>query len=173
MQRGDNLLMDKGRLFYYLPCLTMWRQITYCIWTVSHYFYMHLIFVVFLLLHFAIFLLFTIVFIINTCKLHQWCNGCRTDFECGRCMGNLIPDCIKPKTITLVFVASLLSTQHLKDKVWLALNQGNVFEWSDMFTCGLLFQWTKTTKNPTKHVNPVQSGHHYHLIEYKTLFIWH
>ena len=27
-----------------------------------------------------------------------------------------------------------------KSKDWLARNQNNVFEWSDMSTCGLLFQ---------------------------------
>ena len=38
----------------------------------------------------------------------------------------------------LVFVASLLSMQ-LKEKEWLARNQDNVSEWSDMSTCRLLF----------------------------------
>jgi hypothetical protein len=28
----------------------------------------------------------------------------------------------------------------------LARNQNNVFEWSDMSTCGLLFQWASTIK---------------------------
>jgi len=33
-----------------------------------------------------------------------------------------------------------------KSKDWLAWNQNNVSEWSDMFTLGLLFQWASTTK---------------------------
>ena len=33
-----------------------------------------------------------------------------------------------------------------KSKDWLARNQNNVSEWSDMFTCGLLFQWASTIK---------------------------
>ena len=31
-------------------------------------------------------------------------------------------------------------------KGWLALNQDNVSEWNDMFTCRLLFQWVSTNK---------------------------
>jgi hypothetical protein len=31
-----------------------------------------------------------------------------------------------------------------KSKDWLGRNQNNVSEWSDMSTCGLLFQWTST-----------------------------
>ena len=43
-----------------------------------------------------------------------------------------------------------------KSKDWLARNQNNVSEWSDMSTCGLLFQ----------RVGLVQCGtHHYHLIK--------
>ena len=33
-----------------------------------------------------------------------------------------------------------------KSKDWLAGNQNNVSEWSDMFTRGLLFQWASTVK---------------------------
>jgi hypothetical protein len=33
-----------------------------------------------------------------------------------------------------------------KSKDWLARNQNNVFEWSDMSICGLLFQCTSTMK---------------------------
>ena len=33
-----------------------------------------------------------------------------------------------------------------KSKDWLARNQNNVSEWSDMPTCGLLFQWASTIK---------------------------
>jgi outer membrane protease len=42
------------------------------------------------------------------------------------------------------------STKHAalrrKDYDWLARNQNNVSEWSDMSTCGLLFQWATTVK---------------------------
>ena len=31
-----------------------------------------------------------------------------------------------------------------KSKHWLARNHNNVSEWSDISTCGLLFQWTST-----------------------------
>ena len=31
-----------------------------------------------------------------------------------------------------------------KNKDWLGRNQNNVPEWSDMSTCGLLFQWAST-----------------------------
>jgi len=34
----------------------------------------------------------------------------------------------------------------LKGKDYLARNQDNVFEWGDMSTCGLLFQWASTIK---------------------------
>ena len=33
-----------------------------------------------------------------------------------------------------------------KSTYWLARNQNNVSEWSDMFTRGLLFQWASTIK---------------------------
>jgi hypothetical protein len=33
-----------------------------------------------------------------------------------------------------------------KSKDWLARNQNNVSEWSDMSTRGLLFQWASTIK---------------------------
>jgi hypothetical protein len=43
-----------------------------------------------------------------------------------------------------------LSAKHAalrrKSKDWLARNQDNVSEWVDMFTGGLLFQWTSTMK---------------------------
>ena len=48
-----------------------------------------------------------------------------------------------------------------KSKDWLARNQDNMSEWSDMFICKLLFQY----KNPTKRVGLVQSEFHHHLIE--------
>ena len=45
---------------------------------------------------------------------------------------------------------SYFSAKHVvlrrKSKDWLAWNQNNVSEWSDMFTCWLLFQWASTIK---------------------------
>jgi hypothetical protein len=53
-----------------------------------------------------------------------------------------------------------------KSKDWLARNQNNVSEWSDMSTHVLLFQWANTDyTNPTQHVGLEQSGPHHHLIE--------
>ena len=52
-----------------------------------------------------------------------------------------------------------------KSKDWLARNQNDVSEWSDMPIRGLLFQWASTMKNPTQHVGLEQSGPHHHFIE--------
>ena len=61
------------------------------------------------------------------------------------------------------------STKHAalkrKSTDWLIQNQNNVYEWSDMSTRRLLFQWTSTIKNQTQHVGLVQSGLHHHLID--------
>jgi hypothetical protein len=38
------------------------------------------------------------------------------------------------------------TAQRRKNKDWLARNQNNVSQWSDMSTCGLLFQWASTKK---------------------------
>jgi hypothetical protein len=52
------------------------------------------------------------------------------------------PGLIKPNTITLACVASLLSTHHygIIAKTFLARNHDNVSAWSDMPTHGLLSQ---------------------------------
>ena len=53
-----------------------------------------------------------------------------------------------------------------KNKDWLARNQNNVSEWSDMSIRGLLFQCDSTiNKNPARCVGLVQSEPHHHLIE--------
>ena len=46
------------------------------------------------------------------------------------CMVDSGSDPVKPKTVAFVFTAS-----RLKSNDWLALNQINVSEWSDMYTC--------------------------------------
>ena len=39
-----------------------------------------------------------------------------------------------------------------KSKDWLTRNQDYASEWGDRSTCGLLFQWASTIKNPTQRV---------------------
>jgi hypothetical protein len=52
------------------------------------------------------------------------------------------------------FSAKLASLRR-KSKYWLNRNQDNVSECDDMSIYGLLFQWTRTIKNPTKRVGLV------------------
>jgi hypothetical protein len=44
----------------------------------------------------------------------------------------------------------------IKSKDLLAWNEDNMSEWSDVSTCGLLFQWPSTIKNSTKHYDITQ-----------------
>jgi hypothetical protein len=72
------------------------------------------------------------------------------------------PGEVKPKTIKLVFVASPLSTQYYRDRAktgWLGIR---IMCWSDISTCGLV---SVSNKDPTQHVDLVQSRLHHHLIE--------
>ena len=54
------------------------------------------------------------------------------------------------QTKDYIFRICCLSANHAalrsKSKDWLARNEGNVSEWSHMFTRGLLFQWATTIK---------------------------
>ena len=52
-----------------------------------------------------------------------------------------------------------------KSKDWLTRNQDYASEWGDRSTCGLLFQWASTIKNPTQRVGLEQSWPHHHLAE--------
>jgi hypothetical protein len=52
-----------------------------------------------------------------------------------------------------------------KSKDWLARNQNNVSEWSDMSIRGLLFQLASTIKIHLSVLGLVQSGPHHHFIE--------
>ena len=63
---------------------------------------------------------------------------------------DLIPSQVKPKTMKLLFVASLRS------KDLLAWNQNNISELSDVSICKLLFQRASTIRNPIKCVGLVQ-----------------
>ena len=68
------------------------------------------------------------------------------------------------KDYQLVFVAYNAKHAELrrKSKDWLARNQGNVSEWSDMSICRLLSQWASTIKK-NKRVGLEQSEPHHHL----------
>jgi hypothetical protein len=55
-------------------------------------------------------------------------------------------------------VASPQAALRSKSKDWLARNQNNVSEWSDMFTHGLLFQWASTIQIHVYILNFVISG---------------
>jgi hypothetical protein len=58
-----------------------------------------------------------------------------------------IPDLFKPRTIKFIFGASPQSKEHSGERAdWLAQNQDNVSEWSDMSIHGLI---TKTF--PIRH----------------------
>ena len=66
----------------------------------------------------------------------------------------------------LVFVALCKNTAiRRKNKDWLAPKQDNVSEWVTCLSLTVV-SVNYHTKNPTKHVDLVQSGpHHHHLIE--------
>jgi predicted LPLAT superfamily acyltransferase len=46
----------------------------------------------------------------------------------------------------IIFYPLTTTALRNKSKDWLARNQNNVSEWSDMSTRGLLFQWASTIK---------------------------
>jgi hypothetical protein len=76
-------------------------------------------------------------------------SGQNKDYQIGIC-------CFSAKHATL----------RRKSIDWLARNQINVSEWSDMSTRGLLFQCASAMKkNQIQHVGIEQSGPHHHLIE--------
>ena len=53
-----------------------------------------------------------------------------------------------------------------KNNELLPRNQENVSEWSDMSSCGMLFQWTSNIKIQLRRVRLIQSElHHHHHIE--------
>ena len=68
-------------------------------------------------------------------ELHQWCNGYRGHLECVQIIGSS-PGWVKPKSMKLVCVCFTAEHAALrrKSKDWLALNQNNVSEWSEMST---------------------------------------
>ena len=55
---------------------------------------------------------------------------------------------VKPKTAIGICCSSAKHTElRSKSKDWLARNQNDVSNWSDMYTRGLLFQWASTIKS--------------------------
>ena len=52
----------------------------------------------------------------------------------------------KDNTIGIDCFSAKNAALRRKSKDWLARNQNNVSEWSDMSTRGVLFQWTSTIK---------------------------
>ena len=59
----------------------------------------------------------------------------------------------KDYEIDICYFSAKHAALRTKNKDWLAWNQNNVSEWSDMSTLGLLLQWASTYKNPTQRVD--------------------
>ena len=55
-----------------------------------------------------------------------------------------------------------------KSKYWLTWNRDNVFEWNNMSTCRLLFQWASTVQI---QLSLVQSRLHHRLIEMQLVLV--
>ena len=95
---------------------------------------------------------------------HRWRNGQCARIECGRSWVRESRSG-QTKDYQLAFVAYI--TKHAdirrKSKDWLARNQDNMSEWSDMYIRGLLFV-SQHYKAPTKRVGLEQSGPHHLLI---------
>ena len=67
----------------------------------------------------------------HTEKMHRWCDRLLACLEWDKTV-SLCPSLVKPKTVILVLFASLHTQLRRKSKDWLAGNQVNVSEWSDM-----------------------------------------
>ena len=52
----------------------------------------------------------------------------------------------KDYEIGICYLSAKHTALRRKSKDWLARNQNNVYEWSDMSTHGLLFQWASIIK---------------------------
>jgi len=74
-------------------------------------------------------------------------------------MGSILSG-VKLKTINKIFcLCGKKAAFRSSYKDWLACSLDNVSEWSDMFICGLLFQWTTSTQK--NQINRVGLEHHY------------
>ena len=98
-------------------------------------------------------------------KLLWWCNVSRAQLKCVRSWVSS-PSWVKLKIkIGKIFC---FSTKHTalrsKSKHWLAQIQDNVWKWSNMSTCWLLFLWANTEKTQLS-VSLEQSGHHHYFME--------
>ena len=99
-------------------------------------------------------------------KPHRCRNVQHARLECGLIVGSS-PGWVKPKTIILVFSASLLSTQRERAKFgWLGIRIMCPSGATYVHVC----TWTVVSvsqhyKNPTQRVVLVQSRPHHHLIE--------
>ena len=92
------------------------------------------------------------------------------DNPIGRVMVSVIdsPGRVKTKYYKIGICCLSTNQSALRDTSndWLARNQNNVFEWSDMSNSGLTFRCA-STKNPTKRINLAQSGYTNHFIKLK------
>ena len=100
-------------------------------------------------------------------ELYRGCNGRHVHLKCIRLIRlGSSPSWVIPKTKKIGIYC--FSTKHAalmsESKVWLALYQDNVSEWSDVSTHRLLFQSASSIKNPIKHVSStlldVACSHH-------------
>ena len=70
----------------------------------------------------------------------------------------------KDNTVGICCFSAKHEVLRIKNKHWLALNQDNVSDWSDISVRGRFVQCTSTIQNPTKLVGLAKSGPHHHLI---------
>ena len=66
-------------------------------------------------------------------QLHRWCNGQCAHFECVRLW-------VRSNKIGICCLSAKQGSLNRKSIDWLARNQNNMSEWSDMSTRNLLFQ---------------------------------
>jgi len=78
--------------------------------------------------------------------LPRWRNGQRARLECGRSLFEPWSGQTKDYKIGICCFSAKHAALRRKSKYWLARNQNNVYEWSDMSIRGLLFQWASTIK---------------------------
>ena len=112
---------------------------------------------------------------INQQQLHQWCNREHAHIEFNRSWVQAMVGS-NQRLWNLYFVPSPLGTQlqWVKSKEWLAQNQVNVSEWSDMSTHRQVVSLNKHYKDPIKHVGLVQSRHDYHhFVECSVFSTWY
>ena len=69
----------------------------------------------------------------------------------------------KDNTVGICCFSAKHEVLRIKNKHWLALNQENVSDWSDISIRGLFVQCASTIKNPTKLVGLAKSGPQHHL----------